>query len=351
MKAIGYTANGADRPARCADRARPARARRRRAAICWSGSRPFRSIRSTPRSAATTRRSDGFRVLGFDAVGTVEAIGADAALFKPGDRVWYAGSILRPGSNAELQLVDERIVGPAPKSLSRRRCRRAAAHRAHRVGDAVRPLRRRPAGADGQPHDPDHRRRRRRRLDRDPARQARRRHDCDRHRLAPRDRRVGPADGRRSRRRPQQAARRRGRRRCGIGAPGFVFSTTETEQHFDQIVELIAPQGRLGVISGIGASDANKLSGKSIALCFELMFTRSIFGTARHRRAAPHPRRGRAARRRRARSRPRGPSISASITAANLIRAHAQLETGTHHRQGRARRVLELPASPSAARR
>src|SRR4051794_39696236 len=61
---------------------------------------------------------DGFRVLGFDAVGTVVGAGPEASLFKPGDRVFYAGSIIRPGSNAELQLVDERIVGPAPKQLS-----------------------------------------------------------------------------------------------------------------------------------------------------------------------------------------------------------------------------------------
>ena len=64
----------------------------------------------------------------------------------------------------------------------------------------------------------------------------------------------------------------------GIGAPGFVFSTTETERHFDEIAELIAPQGKLGVISGIGNSRADKLSGKSVAICYELMFTRSNVG-------------------------------------------------------------------------
>jgi NADPH2:quinone reductase len=65
-----------------------------------------------------------------------------------------------------------------------------------------------------------------------------------------------------------------------MGAPGFVFSTTETERHFDEIVEMIEVQGRLGVISGIGSSRADKLSGKSIALCYELMFTRPIYGTS-----------------------------------------------------------------------
>jgi zinc-binding alcohol dehydrogenase family protein len=56
-------------------------------------------------------------VLGWDAAGTVEAIGPDCTLFKPGDAVYYAGDVGRPGSNSEFQLVDERIVGRKPKSL------------------------------------------------------------------------------------------------------------------------------------------------------------------------------------------------------------------------------------------
>ena len=59
-----------------------------------------------------------------------------------------------------------------------------------------------------------------------------------------------------------------------------MFSTTETERHFDEIVGLIAPQGRFGVISGIGASKVESLSGKSVTLCYELMFTRSNFQTS-----------------------------------------------------------------------
>ena len=54
------------------------------------------------------------KVLGWDAAGVVEAVGPQVTLFKPGDRVWYAGDITRPGSNAELQCVDERIVGRMP---------------------------------------------------------------------------------------------------------------------------------------------------------------------------------------------------------------------------------------------
>lgn len=57
------------------------------------------------------------RILGFDAAGVVESIGAAVTRFAPGDRVWYAGSRLRPGTDAELHCVDERIVGRMPGTL------------------------------------------------------------------------------------------------------------------------------------------------------------------------------------------------------------------------------------------
>jgi len=58
------------------------------------------------------------RIIGYDASGVVEAVGPDVALFKPGDEVYYAGDITRSGTNAEFHLVDERIVGRKPASLS-----------------------------------------------------------------------------------------------------------------------------------------------------------------------------------------------------------------------------------------
>ena len=57
------------------------------------------------------------RILGWDAAGVVEAVGPDASLFTPGDEVYYAGSITRPGTNSEFHVVDERIVGKKPESL------------------------------------------------------------------------------------------------------------------------------------------------------------------------------------------------------------------------------------------
>ena len=62
-------------------------------------------------------RTDHPEVLGWDAVGLVEGIGPEVAGFQVGDRVFYAGSITRPGANSELHVVDERIVALAPTSL------------------------------------------------------------------------------------------------------------------------------------------------------------------------------------------------------------------------------------------
>lgn len=58
------------------------------------------------------------KILGWDVAGVVEQTGDSCELFKPGDEVYYAGSLTRPGCNSELHLVDERIVGKKPKSLS-----------------------------------------------------------------------------------------------------------------------------------------------------------------------------------------------------------------------------------------
>ncbi|MGB3270041.1 MAG: zinc-binding alcohol dehydrogenase family protein [Rhodanobacter sp.] len=57
------------------------------------------------------------RVLGYDAAGVVEAVGSAVAGFRPGDRVYYAGDVTRPGSNAQYQQVDARLASLMPHSL------------------------------------------------------------------------------------------------------------------------------------------------------------------------------------------------------------------------------------------
>ncbi len=70
-------------------------------------------VRSSIKEPQTTPK-----ILGWDAAGIVKAVGDKTSLFKVGDEVYYAGSVIRPGSYSEYQLVDERIVGKKPKSLS-----------------------------------------------------------------------------------------------------------------------------------------------------------------------------------------------------------------------------------------
>jgi zinc-binding alcohol dehydrogenase family protein len=63
------------------------------------------------------KQATASRILGWDASGTVTAAGSQTELFKPGDAVYYAGDVTRPGCNSEFHLVDERIVGRKPKTL------------------------------------------------------------------------------------------------------------------------------------------------------------------------------------------------------------------------------------------
>jgi len=62
--------------------------------------------------------NDQYKVIGWDAVGEVITTGEAVSQFKPGDQVYYAGDLNRQGCNAEYQLVDQRLVGHKPKSLS-----------------------------------------------------------------------------------------------------------------------------------------------------------------------------------------------------------------------------------------
>ena len=66
---------------------------------------------------AKAKPDSGFRILGFDAAGVVQAVGSEVRRFRPGDEVFYAGDVTRPGTNAQFHLVDERIVGQKPSTL------------------------------------------------------------------------------------------------------------------------------------------------------------------------------------------------------------------------------------------
>lgn len=267
------------------------------------------------------------RILGFDAAGIVEEVGTAVTRFRKGDAVFYAGAIDRPGTNAEFHAVDERIVGPKPASLS---FAEAAAlpltaltawellfdrlrvpygtkvcddailivNGAGGVGSILTQIARRLTGLTviatasrpetrdwclsmGAHHVIDHRE---------------------------------PLD--------------RGLKAIGIPQVRYVASLTATDRHHAAILESLAPQGALALIDDPKSFDIVPFKRKSLSVHWELMFTRSLFQTPdmaeQHRILA---------------------EVSAlvdsgvlrttlreqlgTITAANLRRAHALLESGT----------------------
>jgi len=285
--------------------------------------------------ASSARDGGDFRILGWDAVGTVEATGPDCRLFRPGDRVFYAGAIGRAGTNAEYHLVDERIVGPAPAKLSDAEAAalpltaitawemlfdRLDIHKpVPGAGNALLVI----GGAGG--------------VGSMAIQLAKVLGNvtviATASRLETQDwvRSLG-ADHVIDHTRPlaaQVAA-------LGIGAPAFVFSTTQTDRHFDQIAEAIAPQGRFGLIDDPDHFDVRKLKRKSVSLHWELMFTRSIFGTddmiEQHKLLSEVGRLVDAGRIRSTVAEHFG-----TITAENLRRAHGLLESG----RARGKIVLE----------
>lgn len=227
---------------------------------------------------STKNDSDEWKVLGWDATGIVRAVGPEVSMFKPGDRVWYAGSITRPGSNSELQLVDERIVGHMPQTLDfaaaaalpltsltawemlfdRFGIARDATSigkslliigAAGGVGSIMTQLARRLTGLTviGTASRPE---------TQAWVKQAGAHHVIDHH--APLASQLAE---------------------IGIPHPDYVVSLTHTDQHFDQIAEVIAPQGKFGLIDDPDFFDVRKLKLKSVSLHWELMFTRSMFHT------------------------------------------------------------------------
>ncbi|QHQ35874.1 zinc-binding alcohol dehydrogenase family protein [Algicella marina] len=218
-------------------------------------------------------------ILGWDAVGEVVETGEAVTGFKPGDVVWYAGAIDRPGTNAEYHLVDERIVGHKPASLS---VAAAAAMplttlTAHemlferlRVSSPVPGAA--PAvliigGAGGVGSIAIQLLRAKTDLQviatasRDETKAWVR--DLGAHHVIDHSQPL-----------PAQVEA------LGIGQPGFVFSTTHTGAYLDQVAELIAPQGRFGLIDDPATLDISVFKSKAVSIHWEMMFTRSLFETA-----------------------------------------------------------------------
>jgi zinc-binding alcohol dehydrogenase family protein len=278
-----------------------------------------------------------WKVLGWDAAGVVRAVGSAVTLFKPGDRVWYAGALGRQGSNSEQHLVDERLVGAMPTSLGfaaaaalplttitawemlfdRLGVAQASEPNgksllivgaAGGVGSIMVQLARRLTGLRviGTASRPE---------------TTQWLHDLG-------------ADDVLDHSRPLTDEFKR----AALPAPDYVVSLTQTDRHFAHIAELIAPQGKFGLIDdpAAGSIDVSLLKRKSVSLHWELMFTRSIFETpdmaAQHQLLCEAAKLVDSGVLRSTQAEQFG-----AISARNLKRAHALLESG----QSRGKIVLE----------
>ena len=227
---------------------------------------------------ANVNPEQGHKIIGWDAVGIVKAVGEKVSLFNVGDRVYYAGDLTRAGSNAEFQLVDERIVGKAPVSLSdaeaaalpltsitawellfdrlqvsRTKDAKPASllviGAAGGVGSILVQLAKQltnltvvgtASRADsvkwlnelGVEHVLDH---------------------------------SKGLDAQRT--------------EHNLAEFDYVISLTHTDQHLDEIIKVIKPQGKLALIDDPASFDILKLKRKSISLHWEFMYTRSMFQT------------------------------------------------------------------------
>ncbi len=221
--------------------------------------------------------ADTPRVLGWDAVGVVKAVGNEVTLFSPGDEVWYAGALGRPGSNSEFQLVDERIVALKPRSLDNASAAalpltaitawellfdRLGVTRDGNEGDTL--LIVGAAGGVGSILT----------------------------QLASKLTKM-TVIGTASRPASQQWVREAGAHhvidhskplseelaRIGVKEVTHVASLNNTEAHYLSLIAALAPQGKLALIDNPQSLDVVPLKLKSISLHWEFMFTRSMFET------------------------------------------------------------------------
>ena len=267
------------------------------------------------------------RILGWDAAGVVEAVGPDVTLFAPGDEVFYAGSITRPGSNSEFHVVDERIVGRKPESRS---FAEAAALPLTSITAWEALFDRMGVSAGGQDAG-------RRLLVLGGAggvgsiaiQLAKQVAGLEVLATASRDESKAwcldlGADHVISHREdiPEQL------RALGIDAVDFVLCLNSTDQHWATLVEVVAPQGHIcSIVETAGPVDIRPLMKKSASFSWELMFTRPMFETAdmmeQHRllnEISSLVDSGEI--------RTTVTEVLSPISAANLRKAHAQIESG-----------------------
>ena len=264
-------------------------------------------------------------VLGWDAVGVVEGLGADVKGFAKGDRVFYAGSITRPGANSELHVVDERIVAKAPTSLEDGQSAalpltaitawellfdRLRVPQGGGAGQSLLVV----GGAGG--------------VGSILIQLARQLTQLTVIATASRPETQAwclelGAHAVIDHSRPLAQALKDG----GHGQVDFVAALTQTGQHYEQIVESLKPQGALAIIDDMPVLDAMKLKTKAISLHWELMFTRSMFETPDM--AEQGKLLGEVARLvDDKRLRTTAGAHYGTINAANLLRAHAFIESG-----------------------
>ncbi|HYD80122.1 MAG TPA: zinc-binding alcohol dehydrogenase family protein [Paucimonas sp.] len=218
------------------------------------------------------------KVIGWDAAGVVRAVGAKASRFKVGDRVWYAGALDRAGSNSELQVVDERIAGRMPVTLSfaeaaalpltaitawellfdrlRVLDNDAASGKtllvvgaAGGVGSILVQLARQLTGLTviGTASRPET--------------QAWVK-DAGAHYVIDHNRPLTLE-----------------LERIGLPAVDYIVGLNQTDRHFEQMAAAVAPQGKIALIDDPAPIDVRQLKRKSVSLHWEMMFTRSLYGT------------------------------------------------------------------------
>ena len=234
------------------------------------------------------------RVAGYDAAGVVEAVGEGVNLFAPGDRVFYAGALDRQGSNAEYQLVDERLVARMPDSLGFAQAAAlplTALTAWELLFDRLQVPRDQPGtllvigGAGGVGSVLVQLARKLTRLTVvATASRPESRDWCLRlgaHHVVDHGGSLAAAYA------AEQARQSGAPAAGGLPAPDFVACLTHTDRHWADVAALVAPQGKVALIDDPEAIDIRLLKRKSVSLHWEFMFTRSLFATddmiAQHR--------------------------------------------------------------------